>query len=86
MALLRYITCMATIQIRDLSEHTYEVIRRRARAAGMSIQAYMKTEIERLAEEPSENELFALVEQHLTDGGIRLDRETFRKDLEADRR
>ena len=32
---------MALIQIRDVPEETYETIRRRARAAGQSIQAYM---------------------------------------------
>lgn len=33
---------MATIQIRDIPEDAYEVIRRRARAAGRSIQSYMR--------------------------------------------
>lgn len=46
---------MATIQIRDISEEAYETIRRRARAAGQSIQAYMKKQIERLASEPDED-------------------------------
>jgi hypothetical protein len=32
---------MATIQIRDVPEDVYETIRRRARAGGQSIQAYM---------------------------------------------
>lgn len=39
---------MATIQIRDLPEETYETIRKRARARGQSIQVYMR---ERLIEE-----------------------------------
>src|SRR5699024_5968837 len=41
-ALLRYTSAMATIQIRDLPEETYEVIRKRARSQGQSIQSYMR--------------------------------------------
>ena len=41
---------MATIQVRDVPEDAYEVIRRRARARGQSIQAYMRDEVVRLAE------------------------------------
>lgn len=33
---------MATIQVRDIPEESYEVIRRRARAEGRSIQSYMR--------------------------------------------
>ena len=38
---------MALIQIRDVPEDVYETIRRRAREAGQSIQAYM---LERITE------------------------------------
>lgn len=34
---------MATIQVREIPEDSYEVIRKRARAAGCSIQAYMRS-------------------------------------------
>lgn len=75
---------MATIQVRDISEESYEQIRRRARRAGQSIQAYMRAEIERLAHQPTDDELFAEIEAQLT--GRRLDTDELRSDIEADRR
>ena len=77
---------MATIQIRDVSEDAYETIRRRARSADMSIQAYMKEQVERLADEPTGEELRAQLEAHLDRHGIELDRATLLDDLDADRR
>ena len=77
---------VATIQIRDISEDAYEVIRRRARAAGQSIQAYMKRHIERMASEPDDEELFSDLERFVEAHGIRLDIETLLADLDADRR
>ncbi|MGH8775876.1 MAG: FitA-like ribbon-helix-helix domain-containing protein [Jiangellaceae bacterium] len=44
---------MATIQIREVPESAYEVIRRRARAAGQSIQAYMRDRVVELASRPT---------------------------------
>ncbi len=77
---------MATIQVRDIDEQTYEIIRRRARAAGQSIQAYMKDEIERLARDPTDAELFAAIGRHVESRGIELDEEVLQADLDADRR
>ena len=77
---------MATIQVRDISEDAYEVIRRRARAAGQSIQAYMKRHIERMANEPDDEELFSDLERFVEDHGIRLDIEALLADLDAGRR
>ena len=77
---------MATIQIQDISEDAYEVIRRRARAGGQSIQAYMKSRIERMASEPDDEELFSDLERFVEAHGIRLDIETLLADLGADRR
>ena len=77
---------MATIQVRDISEDAYEVIRRRARAAGQSIQAYMKRHIERMANEPDDEELFSDLERFVEDHGIRLDIEALLADLDASRR
>ena len=85
-ALLRYYTCMATIQIRDVSEEAYEVIRRRARAAGQSIQAYMKQAVERLASEPEDDELFVDLERFVAAHGIRLDVEAMLDDIDRGRR
>ena len=77
---------MATIQIRDVSQEAYEVIRRRARSEGQSIQGYMKKQIERLAREPDEDALFGDVERFVDAHGIRLDVEALLSDLDADRR
>ena len=48
---------MATIQIRDIPEEDYEVMRRRARRAGQSIQAYMRDRVQELASRPTADEL-----------------------------
>jgi plasmid stability protein len=64
-ALLRYCGAMATIQIRELPEETYETIRRRARAAGQSIQAYMREQIVELAARRTKQEAVAAVEAGL---------------------
>lgn len=52
---------MATIQVRDIPEADYEVLRRRARAAGQSIQAYMRDRVRELAQRPSPDELRAAI-------------------------
>ena len=77
---------MATIQVRDISEDAYEVIRRRARAAGQSIQAYMKKQIEQMASEPDDAELYSDLERFVEAHGIRLDVEALLADLDAGRR
>lgn len=48
---------MALIQIRDVPEETYETIRRRARAAGQSIQKYMLAHTIEWASRPTKAEL-----------------------------
>ena len=77
---------MATIQIRDVSEEAHEIIRRRARAAGQSIQAYMKTAVERLAREPEDTELFADLDSFVETHGIRLDMQALLEDIDQGRR
>ena len=77
---------VATIQVRDVSEEAYEVIRLRARRAGQSIQGYMKKQIERLAREPDEDALFGDVEHFVEAHGIRLEIESLLSDLDAERR
>ena len=85
-ALERYSACMATIQIRDISEDAYEIIRRRARAAGQSIQAYMKKAIERMARQPDDDEIFADLERFVEAQGVRLDIEALLDDIDEGRR
>ena len=53
---------MATIQIREIPEDAYEVIRRRARADGKSIQAYMRDRVIEMASRPSKAEAVAAIE------------------------
>lgn len=77
---------MATIQVRDISDEAYEVIRGRARRAGRSIQAYMREEIERLARTPTDEELRTQIESFVADHGVEIDRDTLLADLDADRR
>lgn len=77
---------MATIQIRDVPDEAYEIIRRRARVAGQSIQTYMKDQIERLAREPTDAELLAEIERHIELDGTEVDRAALIRDLDTDRR
>ena len=77
---------MATIQIRDISEDAYEIIRRRSRAAGQSIQAYMKKAIERMARQPDDDEIFADLERFVEAQGVRLDIEALLDDIDEGRR
>lgn len=55
---------MATIQVRDIPENDYEVLRRRARDAGQSIQAYMRDRVRELARRPTADELRRAVEAY----------------------
>lgn len=60
---------MATIQIREVPEESYEVLRRRARRAGQSIQAYMRDEIIAIAGRPTKSESVELIEAILGQAG-----------------
>jgi len=77
---------MATIQVRNISDDAYAVIRARARSAGQSMQAYMKEQIERLAAEPTDDELFAEIDEHVERLGVEVDLDQLLDDLDADRR
>lgn len=61
-AVRRYFRPMATIQIRDIPEDAYEVIRRRAGAAGRSIQSYMRDWVIDFASRPTTEEALAAME------------------------
>jgi hypothetical protein len=52
-ALLRYNSARATIQVREIPEDLYEVLRRRARRSGQSLQAYMRDQVVALARQPT---------------------------------
>jgi antitoxin FitA len=57
---------MATIQVREIPEDLYEVLRRRARRAGQSMQAYMRGQIMKLARQPTKEEAVEQIEAVLS--------------------
>lgn len=54
---------MATIQVRDLPEETYETIRQRARARGQSIQVYVREKMIEHAASPTADDIWDTVDQ-----------------------
>ena len=78
---------MATIQIREIPNDAYEVIRKRARTAGRSIQSYMRDWVVDFAGHPTTEEVLVALEATLasydTPGATR---ESALADLAADRR
>ena len=78
---------MATIQVRELPEESYEVLRRRARRAGKSLQAYMRDELVELARRPTKEEAIERVEAFLSRAlADEPDVSSIVDDLAADRR
>ena len=78
---------MATIQIREIPEDVYEVVRKRARAAGQSIQAYMREVIIEFASTPTTAEVLAeMARARAKDDPDGVTRESILAALEADRR
>lgn len=78
---------MATIQIREIPEEVYEVLRARARVEGRSIQSYMRAHLIDFAASPTARETVAALESALAAHdtvGVR--RESVVVDLAADRR
>ncbi|MGI8731535.1 MAG: FitA-like ribbon-helix-helix domain-containing protein [Solirubrobacteraceae bacterium] len=87
-ALQRYCGAVATIQIREIPESAYEVLRRRARGRGQSIQAYMREQVLTMASRPTKEEALdsieATLERQPTD--CLTTPESIVSDLAADRR
>lgn len=78
---------MATIQIREIPEDTYEVIRKRARAAGRSIQSFMRDWVIDFAVHPTTEEVLAAMEAVRTASDTPgATHESVLADLAADRR
>lgn len=78
---------MATIQIREIPEDAYEVIRRRARAEGKSIQAYMRERVIEMASRPSKSEVVAALAAAVDESGpVWADPEEIVRDIHAERR
>ena len=73
---------MATIQVRDLPDDVAEVYRRRAEAAGRSLQSYMREQLIALARRRDKAEVLAIVRQTLAeDPGPGLSAETIAEAL-----
>ncbi len=78
---------MATIQVRELPEESYEVLRRRARRAGKSLQAYMRDQLVELAGRPTKEEAIEQVEKLLARmAGSEPTTGSILRDLDAERR
>lgn len=78
---------MATIQIRGIPDEAYEVIRKRARAQGRSIQSYMRDRVVEFASHPTTEEVLAKLEETLSSSDTPgATRESIAADLAADRR
>ncbi len=78
---------MATIQVREVPEDLYEVLRRRARRAGQSMQAYMRDQLVALAEQPTKQEAIEEIEAILSRAqGTEITAASIIEDLAADRR
>jgi plasmid stability protein len=56
---------MATIQVRDLPDEVAQTYRRRAEAAGQSLQAYMREQLIEGARRRDKAEVLALLQQTL---------------------
>jgi plasmid stability protein len=61
----RYSASMATIQIRDLPDDVAATFRRRAAAAGRSLQSYMREQLIDLARRRDKAEAMAIMRQAL---------------------
>lgn len=77
---------MATIQVREIPEDAYEVLRRRARRAGQSLQAYMRDEVVALAARPTKEEAVEAVERVLDRIGPMPAGRSLAADVAAERR
>lgn len=78
---------MATIQVREIPESAYEVIRKRARASGRSIQTYMRDVVVEFAGRPTTEEVLDVLEAARADNETPgATHESIVADLAADRR
>ena len=77
---------MATIQIRAIPDDVYDSVRKRARAAGQSIQSYMRDVVIEFASTPTTEEVLAeMARARATDDLDGVTRESILDALDADR-
>ncbi len=78
---------MATIQIRDVPDDVYETLRREARDAGQSLQAYMRDQLTDLTRRRSRwSQIVTEWEAELEAHRPTVTRDQILADLDADRR
>ncbi|HEX6538228.1 MAG TPA: antitoxin [Candidatus Dormibacteraeota bacterium] len=78
---------MATIQVREIPEESYETLRRRARRHGMSMQAYVRRELIALAGRPNKEEALEAIDAAIERLGLSQPSiGSILEDLAADRR
>lgn len=78
---------MATIQIREIPDDSYEVIRRRANESGQSIQAYMRRLVIEVTARPTTEEAIAsITAAHRASDAPGATRTSILADLAAERR
>lgn len=57
---------MATVQIRNIDDTAYAILRRRAADSGRSLQEYLRLELERSARKPTVSEAIAMAREGLS--------------------
>jgi hypothetical protein len=72
------------VQIRNLDDATYEILRARAKAGDLSLTQYLRRELERLAADASMAEILARADQRRARGAA-VSRDAIVAALEADR-
>ena len=60
---------MALVQVRDVQDETVRALRIKAAEQGISLSAYLRVELDRLAQSPSNGELVRRILQRDRSGG-----------------
>jgi hypothetical protein len=69
----RYADSMPSVQIKNVPPAVHRVLRRRADAAGQSLQAYLLAELTEQASRPTLKELFDRISRERSGGRVSLD-------------
>ncbi len=63
------IVCMALVQVRDVSETTLSSLKARAAERGLTLTAYLRAELDRLAARPSNADIVDRLARREREGG-----------------
>lgn len=75
-----------SMTIRDVPDHTRDVLAARAARAGMSLQEYVRSALNELADRPSPDEFWDRVRHRLRATGTRLPADFVIEAIDRDRR